>query len=107
MFDMEPPGEKMPSPSWKPNILQNVWITSFSMSVKTGATSNVYLCVQQSFSAHEVDDKEQIERLLTCNGCAVMAHTEEHRYFVVYELVLSASVIQLPAKPYGSRAPNN
>lgn len=44
MFDMEPPGEKMPSPSWKPNILQNVWITSFSMSVKTGATSNVYLC---------------------------------------------------------------
>lgn len=40
---MEPPGENIPSPFPKPNSLQNVFITSFSISVNTGATSNVYL----------------------------------------------------------------
>lgn len=43
IFDKDPPGVKIPSPSSNPNSWQNVLMTSFSINVNTGATSNVYL----------------------------------------------------------------
>lgn len=43
MFDKDPPGVKIPSPASYPNNLQNVWINSFSINVKTGAAN--YKCI--------------------------------------------------------------
>lgn len=43
IFEMEPPGAKMPSPFWYPHNSLTFRIISVSIKENTGATSNVYL----------------------------------------------------------------
>lgn len=67
IFEIEPPGENIPSPFSNPKSFEKVCITSFSIKVNTGPTSNVYLKVNKNMCVflHNCKDNNCNINLLT------------------------------------------